>query len=79
MVSDDLANKKDDPAMDSSPSLSHDFGDKSAHLQNIASIINCWAACYHGESRQLCEQEQGLGSSAMDVMFYSFKVPVSHI
>ena len=51
MVSDDLANEKDDPAMDSSPSLSHDFGDESAHLRNIASIIDCRAARYRGESR----------------------------
>ena len=79
MVSDDLANKKDDPAMDSSPSLSHDFGDKSAHLQNIASITDCRAARYHGESRRLHEQERGPGSSAMDMMLYSFKVPVSCI
>ena len=79
MVSDDLANKKDDPAMDSSPLLSHDFGDKSAHLRNIASIINCQAAHYRGESQRLHEQECGLGSSAMDAMLYSFKVLVSHI
>ena len=51
MVSDDLANEKDNPAMDSSPSLGHDFGDESVHLQNIASIIDCWAAHYCGESQ----------------------------
>ena len=79
MVSDDLANEKDDPAMDSSPSLSHDFGDESAHLRNVASIIDCQAARYHRESQQPREQERGLGSSAMDVMLYSFKVPVSRI
>ena len=32
MVFDDLANEEDDPPMDSSPLLSHDFRDKSVHL-----------------------------------------------
>ena len=79
MVFNDLANKEDDPPMDSSPLLSHDFRDKSAHLQNIALIIDHQAARYCGESRQLHEQECGPGSSAMDTVLYSFKVPVSCI
>ena len=79
MVPNDLANKEDDPPMDSSPLRSHDFGDESVHLQNIDSIINRQAACYCRESQRSCEQECGLGSSAMNMVLYSFKVPVSHI
>ena len=79
MVPNDLENKEDNPPMDSSPLLSHDFRDESAHLRNIALIIDCRAARHCGESRRPCEQECGLGSSAMDVVLYSFKVPVSRI
>ena len=63
--------------MDGLPPQNHHFGDESALLQDIAVKINAWAAHYHVESWGPCEQESGHGSSAIEAMLYTFKVPVS--
>lgn len=75
-VSNDFSNEED-LATDGSPPQNRHSGDESALLRDIAAKIDARAARYRGESRGPREQESGPGSSAIDAMLYTFKVPVS--
>lgn len=74
VIPNDDHSEEDDREDSPLPSLSHSRGDESEQAQAIASYYDALVA---RDRRESYEKEHGRGSSAQDVMLYSFKVPVS--